>query len=72
MTAQALTEWGLVLDIIGATLLYFFGLPQAVIVERENWVEEHYPRIARWCEYLGLPLLISGFVCQLLGTMKSG
>jgi hypothetical protein len=72
VTGQAFTELGLGLDIVGAILLYFFGLPQAGLVERENWIEEHYPRIARWCKYLGLPLLIFGFACQLIGTMQSG
>ena len=70
MTAQAFTQLGLALDIVGATMLYFFGLPEAVLVERENWVEERYPAVARWFRRLGLPLLILGFLFQLIGTTR--
>jgi hypothetical protein len=72
VTAQAFPEWGWVLDIIGALLLYFFGLPEAVLVERYNWVEERYPMIARWCGRFGLPLVILGFIFQLIGAHLSG
>jgi hypothetical protein len=68
VSAQAYTELGLALDIAGAILLYFFGLPQAVLVDRENWVEERYPWLARFCKYAGLPLLILGFICQWIGA----
>jgi hypothetical protein len=70
VTGQAFIVLGLVLDIVGATLIFFFGLPQKVIVEDDNWVEKRYPRLGLLFKYLGLPLLILGFLCQLIGTLK--
>ncbi len=68
MSAQAYTELGLALDIAGAIPALLFRPAQAVLVDRENWVEERYPRLARFCKYAGLPLLILGFVCQWIGV----
>ena len=77
MSSREFTELGLGLDIVGAILLYFFGLPSKVLVDdaSADWLdraEQRYPRIAWVCKRLGLWLLIAGFVCQWIGVARSG
>lgn len=73
---MSLTQGGLLLDIIGALLLWRFGLPETVsrdgtillaieqVDEGEVSKGRFYDRMARW----GLTLLVSGFALQLLGA----
>ena len=72
MTPKAFTELGLVLDIAGAILIFFFGLPEKVVTYGEDsWLEKRLPAVVKVCKYLGLPLLIVGFLCQLIGARFS-
>lgn len=77
---QGIGSIGLVLDIIGALLLFRYGLPQevsrsgyAVLIaegypeseEAERKKARHYDRMG----HLGLGLLVFGFVLQLVGNL---
>jgi hypothetical protein len=67
---------GLVLDIIGALMLWRYGLPEEVsrsgaihlIGEQEDAAEKALARRYDWLARLGLTLLILGFVLQLIGS----
>ena len=77
MSPRAFTDLGLALDIAGAILLFFFGLPHKVLIDDDSadWVdrvERRYQRIAWVCKRLGLPLLILGFVGQWIGVACAG
>lgn len=76
--SQIVNSIGLVLDIIGALLLFKFGLPAEISrsgsvgwteiePERTRMVDEarHYDRMG----HLGLGLLIAGFLVQLVGNL---
>jgi hypothetical protein len=79
-TSTVISCAGLILDIVGACLIWHFGLPKNVdrngnvymILEQQDASEiakaKRYDRIS----LLGLCLLISGFVLQLLGNALSG
>jgi hypothetical protein len=67
---------GLVLDVIGAIMLWRYGLPeeisragaQALILEQHDPAEQaRARRYDRWAR-VGLTLLILGFVLQLVGA----
>lgn len=77
-----LTNIGLVFDIFGALLIFVFGLPrepfwrateQIVVNKPEgNPDREHfYSILYRIGEYLGLLLLIIGFLLQLWGNLSA-
>ena len=74
--AKLLNSSGLLLDICGATLIFRFGLPEqvsrtgtgALLLEETDEAEiekaRRYDRLGR----LGIGLLISGFVLQLVSN----
>ncbi|HBV00494.1 MAG TPA: hypothetical protein DEF21_21680 [Thalassospira lucentensis] len=71
-----LSAIGLLLDIVGAALIFFYGvMPKvrsdgydSIVIEQKNLIEqakgERHERISR----LGIILLAVGFVCQLAGN----
>ena len=74
-----LVSLGLVLDIIGVILLFFFGLPSRVTrkpdnamlwpkVEEEEKQREKKFRLYSTMSHIGLLLLIVGFTLQLVGN----
>lgn len=76
LTSSFINDFGLILDIIGASLLFKFGLPASIdrkghvhiITEQLDDAEikkgKHYDRLGR----LGLILLVVGFVLQLVSN----
>lgn len=67
---------GLISDIVGVLILFVYGLPSKI--EQHNLVSfsgtkepEHVSRknrkVKRWA-YVGLSLLLLGFILQLIGT----
>ena len=74
---QGIGSVGLVLDIVGAILLFIYGLPENIsregysnlvteeVDEKEVRLANFYDRMGR----LGLLLLISGFVLQLVANL---
>ena len=80
MASAFLNDLGLVLDIIGAVLLFKFGLPASIdreghvllatgqIDENEIKKGKLYDRWGR----IGLALLITGFILQLASNHVSG
>lgn len=78
MSLFTLTNFGLLLDIIGAILIYKFGLPSAetktihaIAFSAPSERELKAARIARRMSPVGLIVLIAGFVFQLLGGIFS-
>jgi hypothetical protein len=75
-TSALVNSIGLVFDIVGAVLLWRYGLPEPIsrtgavhlILEQTDDTEKakakRYDRIARW----GIALLIVGFALQLLSN----
>jgi hypothetical protein len=71
-----LTEVGLVADIAGVVLLYFFGLPAHIsrgghgsrAADQRDDVEAQQARLYDLLARLGLWLLIAGFALQLAGV----
>jgi hypothetical protein len=72
---------GLFLDIIGALLLFEYGLPSKVKEEAGDFIVDgvtdqelqdirKYNSKIRFRAKLGLGLLIAGFVLQLIGTIR--
>lgn len=61
---------GLLLDIAGAMLLFFFGLPPTAGTEYSSEFSkekiEQYKKIAKW----GLTLMIIGFMLQFISTIS--
>ena len=68
---------GLVLDIIGAVLIWRFGLPPSVRREGHSYLllegtdEAEKAKAARYDRYgqIGIGLLITGFLLQLVGNL---
>ena len=60
VSATAINSFGLVLDIIGAVLLFFYGLPTGLWSFSQGKTN--------WKQYLGLLLLIIGFMLQLISN----
>ena len=66
---------GLMLDIIGAILIFLYGLPEAlsrkghqhIITEQEDHAEVLKAKKYDFRARIGLALLIAGFVLQLVG-----
>ena len=71
-----LSAIGLLLDILGAALIFFYGvMPKVrsdgydtIVTEQRNLIEqakgERYERVSQ----LGIILLVVGFICQLAGN----
>ena len=74
-----LTEIGLVANIVGVVLLYFFGLPAHIrrggyglrdrVVEPRNDVETQRAKLYDLLARVGIWLLIAGFALQLAGVV---
>jgi hypothetical protein len=72
-----LTGIGLVADIVGVVLLYFFGLPAHIsrgahrlpVVEPRNDVEAQQAKLYDLLARVGIWLLIVGFALQLAGVV---
>ncbi len=72
-----LTGIGLVLDIAGVVLLYFFGLPAHIsrgghsfrVVDQQNDVEAQQAKLYDLLARVGIWLLIVGFALQLGGVV---
>jgi hypothetical protein len=74
---QPLTSFGLVLDIIAVTILFFYGLPSPVKTKKymeekepdENTPEGQFNKKVRKLARLGLFILLVGFIFQLIGSL---
>lgn len=75
--APILSSVGLTLDIVGAVVIFLFGLPAAInreghsclILEETDETMKQRARRYEWLGRAGLGLPIVGFVGQLLGTL---
>lgn len=79
MTSACINDFGLFLDIIGALLVFKFGLPASIdregythiITEQVNEAEINKARLYdRWGRF-GLFLLVVGFALQLISNHVS-
>lgn len=73
-----ITNLGLFFDIVGATLMFFFGVPSglskdgSVGWEAEDSNEQRIKAAKFDCvARIGLTLLILGFILQLIGSISS-
>lgn len=76
------SQWGLILDILGAALIFFFGLPSKVIptegkfIITEGLEDEELKhanrtnRIIKIFGNVGAVLLFLGFLLQFIGSSK--
>ena len=79
MSAVTISSIGLVLDIIGAILLWKYGLPEAInrggeqflTLEQSDENEAAKARRYDWYSKVALTLLIMGFALQLAGNYLS-
>jgi len=82
MNINWLASIGLVLDIIGAIILFMYGLPSkakshggALILEEnpsdKKFRDAENKKIERWAN-IGLILIIAGFLFQLVATNLKG
>ncbi len=70
---------GLILDIVGAFLIYKYGLPEEVsrtgsvslVLEQEDIEEKEKGKRYDCLSKIGFSLLILGFVFQLISSIKS-
>ena len=67
--SSLITIAGLVLDIIGAILLFLFGFPIAIDLGNLDQSNESSSIKTHSMAKLGLCLLIAGFTFQLIGTV---
>lgn len=73
-----MTSLGLFLDVVGAVLIFFFGVPTGLNKDGSvGWeVEDSKEQRIKAAKYdcvarVGLVLLILGFILQLLGSIRS-
>lgn len=67
---------GLVLDIVGALSLFFFGLPPKIDPDGHIYIvtggidqeEVEKSKKYKFCSYLGIGFLLVGFIFQLIGN----
>jgi hypothetical protein len=77
MSGSELTALGLLLDIVGATLLWGFGLPldvrrgrvRYIILEQHDPIEKRRAQVYDVLSHIGMALLIAGFGLQLFGAL---
>ena len=72
MTSSILNSIGLILDIIGATGLFFFGLPSKLNLQGSISLEgditdkeKRENKVIKICAHIALVFLILGFIFQL-------
>jgi len=76
ITANCINSAGLVLDIIGALLLWRYGLPEPIsrtgaihfIAEQSDQAEIDKAKRYDRCARVGIALLILGFILQLISN----
>lgn len=79
---MTITNIGLIFDVLGALMLFIFGVPrepfwrstEQVVVNKPDGnskKERFYSILYGIAEYLGLLLLIIGFLLQLCGSMSA-
>ncbi len=76
MNSNIVNSLGLILDILGAVLIFIFGLPAKIdrdghgflIIESDNQEEKAKAKKYDCYSALGLCLLIVGFVLQLISN----
>ena len=73
-----LTNIGLILDIIGAILLYKYGLPSTITRNQPTLLVRNYTKketrqmiVCILLSHVGIIFLISGFVLQFIGNVKT-
>jgi hypothetical protein len=83
MTCTEIIQWftpvGLVLDVIGAILIFKYGLPAdvsrkgytCIVAEEEDETEKAKAKMYDRCSKTGFNLLILGFVFQFIASINS-
>ena len=69
MPSAYLTSIGLILDILGAVILFFFGFPIEIDLGGFNQSKEPGSVKTGRTARIGLGLLVAGFIFQLLGNL---